>query len=182
MNPHERLNDELLVLRSQEGDLSAFESLVERWQQRLWRHAWRLTGNEDAAYDVLQESWLAITRGLHRLHDAAAFHGWAYGIVSHKCRDWIRRESRWRGVKATLEERLLADDRNAAAEQQRAESLREAVGCLPGPDRAILALRYEEEFTTAEIADILAIPEGTVKSRLYHARRRLREIMQGDLS
>ena len=49
MNPSERLNDELLVLRSQEGDLSALENLVERWQQRLWRHAWRLAGNEDVA-------------------------------------------------------------------------------------------------------------------------------------
>ena len=163
---------------SQEGDPSAFEELIERWQERLWRHAWRLTGDEDAAYDVLQESWLAITRGLRRLHDAAAFHGWAYQIVSHKCRDWIRREARRRGLKSTLEEQLLASQREVVARQQRAATLREAIQSLPGADRAILALRYEEEFSTAEIAEILEIPEGTVKSRLYHARNRLRQIMR----
>ena len=178
MSPDERLNDELLVLRSQEGDLSALENLVERWQERLWRHAWRLTGDEDAAYDVLQESWLAITRGLRRLQDAAAFHGWVYQIVSHKSRDWIRRESRRRGLKTTLEEQLPDADREATLKQQRVDTVREAIQCLPGSDRAILTLRYEEEFAMAGIAEILNIPEGTVKSRLFHARNRLREIMR----
>ena len=56
MSPKERLDDELLVLSSQQGDPSAFELLIERWQARLWRHARRLTGDNDAAYDVLQES------------------------------------------------------------------------------------------------------------------------------
>jgi RNA polymerase sigma-70 factor, ECF subfamily len=178
MSPSQRLDDELLVLRSQEGDSSSFGELVERWQERLWRHAWRLTGDEDAAYDVLQESWLAILRGLRRLQDAAAFHGWAYRIVTNKSRDWVRRESRRHGLATTLEEQLASDQRQATAQDQRARSVREAVECLSGPDRAILALRYEEEFTTAEIAEILAIPEGSVKSRLHHARGRLREIMK----
>jgi len=62
MSRRERIEDELLVLRSQEGDASAFEQLVGRWQERLWRHAWRLTGNEDAAWDALQEAWIGIGR------------------------------------------------------------------------------------------------------------------------
>ncbi|MGO9112495.1 MAG: RNA polymerase sigma factor [Thermoguttaceae bacterium] len=86
MNQHDRLNDELLVLRCQEGDTEAFELLVARWQQRLWRHAWRLTGNESAAWDVLQEAWIGISRGINRLVDAAAFPAWAYQIISNKCR------------------------------------------------------------------------------------------------
>jgi RNA polymerase sigma factor (sigma-70 family) len=178
MSPNERLDDEILVLRSQEGDLSAFEDLVDRWQPRLWRHAWRLVGDEDAAYDVLQESWLAVTRDLRRLQDAAAFHGWAYRIVTNKCRDWIRRQSRRRDLGTTLEETFLATEQETSARHEQVQNLREAMACLSGPDRAILALRYEEEFTTAEMADILEIPEGTVKSRLHHARGRLREIMK----
>jgi RNA polymerase sigma-70 factor, ECF subfamily len=96
MSPHDRLNDELLVLRCQEGDAEAFEALVGRWQRRLWRYAWRLTGDESAAWDALQEAWIGISRGIGRLADAAAFPAWAYRIVSNKCRDSIRRDLRRR--------------------------------------------------------------------------------------
>ena len=98
MDARERIADELLVLRCQEGDIAAFEQLVERWQERLWRHAWRLTGDENAAWDALQETWIGISRGLGRLVEPAAFPGWAYQIVSHKCRDWLRRQRRHREI------------------------------------------------------------------------------------
>ena len=86
MSQHDRLNDELLVLRCQEGDAEAFELLVGRWQRQLWRHAWRLTGDEGTAWDVVQETWIGISRGIARLADASAFPAWAYQIVSNKCR------------------------------------------------------------------------------------------------
>ena len=178
MSQSERIKDELLVLEAQEGDADAFAALVDRWQPSLWRHAWRLIGDEDAAYDVLQEAWLAIVRGLGRLDDVSRFHAWAYAIVSHKCRDWIRRQSRRRGLKTTLEENLRGSPHEADRARQRCENVREALACLSGTDRAILALRYEEQFSTPEIADILRVPEGTVKSRLHHARRRLRDLLE----
>jgi len=78
MSQQNRLNDELLVLRCQEGDAEAFELLVGRWQGRLWRHAWRLTGDENAAWDAVQETWVGISRGIVRRADAAAFPAWAY--------------------------------------------------------------------------------------------------------
>jgi RNA polymerase sigma-70 factor (ECF subfamily) len=178
MSRRERIEDELLVLRSQEGDASAFEQLVGRWQERLWRHAWRLVGDENAAWDVLQEAWIGISRDLHRLEDAAAFPAWAYRITSNKCRDRIRRERRRRkAVEAYSEQVRHAEDHASNAEEQCA-ALKEALARLPGRDRAILSLRYEEEFDTAEIAAILRIPEGTVKSRLHYARKRLRELLE----
>ena len=82
MDLRERITNELLVLRCQEGDVAAFEQLVERWQERLWRHAWRLTGDENAAWDALQEAWIGISRGLRRLAEPAAFPGWAYQRLS----------------------------------------------------------------------------------------------------
>jgi RNA polymerase sigma-70 factor (ECF subfamily) len=179
MDRQGQIGDELLVLRCQEGDTSAFGELVDRWQERLWRHAWRLTGDEQAAWDVLQEAWVGVGRNIMRLDDAAAFPAWVYRIVSNKCRDWIRRESRRR--RAT---RAYAQDQEAtrpgyAAENPNVGRLRDAVAHLPGPDRAILSLHYQEGFSTVEIADILGIPPGTVKSRLYHVRQRLRSHMEG---
>ena len=179
MSPQDRITDELLVLRCQQGDAGAFEELVGRWQQRLWRHAWRLTADEDAAWDVLQEAWIAISRGLGRLADAAAFRGWAYRILSNKCRDWVRRESRQRRAAEAYSDRMHGQDRELADARQQSANLKEALARLPGRDRAILSLRYEEGFDTAEIAEILGVPPGTVKSRLHYARERLRKYLEG---
>ncbi|MGO9115324.1 MAG: RNA polymerase sigma factor [Thermoguttaceae bacterium] len=178
MNDCDRLNDELLVLRSQEGDAKAFEALVGRWQQRLWRHAWRLSGDESDAWDALQEAWIGISRGLTRLKDAAAFPAWAYQIVSNKCRDSACRDQRRHKATEIYVERVQREEQEMTTVQQQYSSLREALEQLSGPDRAILSLRYEEQFDTAEIAVILGIPEGTVKSRLFYARKRLRDYLE----
>ena len=122
MNQNERLLDELLVLRCQEGDAEAFETLVGRWQERLWRHAWRLTGNESAAWDVLQEAWIGISQGMSRLTDAAAFPAWVYRIISNKCRDWARREHRWREATELYSEQMRSKEREAMAAQQEGAS------------------------------------------------------------
>lgn len=178
MNPNDRLHDQWLVLRCQEGDAAALDQLIQRWQERLWRHALRLTGDEDAAWDILQEACLAIGRDLYRLADEASFPAWAYRIVSNKCRDWLRRtirRRRWEEIFAAETQRRHEENHELL---EKIADLKEALGRLPGPDRAILALRYEEEFSTREIAAILNIPDGTVKSRLYAAREKLRTLME----
>jgi len=180
MSRQDRFNDELLVLRCQGGDAEAFESLVGRWQQRLWRHAWRLTGDETAAWDVIQETWIGISRGINRLVDAAAFPAWAYQIVSNKCRDAVRRDRRRREAAETYSEWMQQQEHEAVIAEEQHGNLREAMEQLSGPDRAMLSLRYEEDFGTAEIARILGIPEGTVKSRLFYARQRLRKCLEKD--
>lgn len=177
MNRNERTADELLVLRCQEGDAGAFELLLGRWQERLWRHAWRLCGDESAAWDVLQETWIAVARDVVRLEDAAMFPGWVYRIASNKCRDWIRREVRRRRADEAYSEQVREAD-GEAGDSPEIASLKEALARLPGQDRAILALRYEEAFDTSEIAEILGVPPGTVKSRLYYARQRLRQFLE----
>jgi RNA polymerase sigma-70 factor (ECF subfamily) len=180
MSQQDRLNDELLVLRCQEGDTEAFELLVGRWQRRLWRHAWRLTGEESAAWDAIQEAWIGISRGIGRLVDAAAFPAWAYQIVSNKCRDSVRGERRRRVAMETYSEWMQREEQEDANAEEQHGNLKEAMDQLSGPDRAVLSLRYEDEFDTAEIACILGVPEGTVKSRLFYARGRLRKYLEKD--
>lgn len=177
MNRRERAADELLVLRCQEGHVEAFDELVARWQERLWRHAWRLTGNQDAAWDAIQEAWVTISRDLGTLRDPAAFPTWAYRITSNRCHDWIRKESRRRRAdEAYAEQAARAENDPHLADSSL--DLDEALSRLSGRDRAILSLRYEEVFGVAEIAEILQIPPGTVKSRLHYARERLRHYLE----
>ena len=86
--------NELLVIRAQRGDESALQLLVRRWHPKLMLHARKLTEREDVAADVVQEGWVAIFRGLHRLKDPATFLGWIYQIVHNKSIDWIRSQTR----------------------------------------------------------------------------------------
>jgi RNA polymerase sigma factor (sigma-70 family) len=176
----ERVIDELLVVRCQEGRREAFDLLVRRWQCRLWRYARRLTGSEDAAWDVTQETWIVILRQIRKLSDPAWFAAWTYRIVRNKCVDHCRRAGRQRKLAAALAERHRAradppgDGRRAAV----AEALRR----LPPDRQELLALKYGADLNVLEIAVVLGVPVGTVKSRLHHARERLRRIMEGDES
>ncbi|MCG8653595.1 MAG: RNA polymerase sigma factor [Pirellulales bacterium] len=179
MNQQERIDDELLVIRAQEGAVVALTELIDRWQDRLWRLAWRLTDDEEAAWDVLQEALIAISRGIRRLSDPSAFPAWAYRITGNKSRDWIRRQQRIRHVDEVHGQCWKQSERCCDAERQYTD-LHEALDALPGRDRAVLSLRYEEGFSTAEIAQILEIPSGTVKSRLHHARQQLRAFLEED--
>jgi RNA polymerase sigma-70 factor (ECF subfamily) len=172
--------DELLVLRAQGGDDQAFAALVRRWQPRLWRHAWRLSGRADAASDIVQEAWLAIVRGLRRLDDPARFASWAYRIVSHKSRDWIRRQQRRRRLDEAA--RNEARTGETGGDHAMRDGVVDAIDRLPDPSRAILALHYLEGRRIAEIATILDVPPGTVKSRLHHARHQLKQLLERSMT
>lgn len=171
----EQVYDELLVLRCQDGDRPAFAELVKRWQGRLFGHALQLTGRRDAAQDAVQETWLAIVRQLSRIDDPAHFAGFAHRILARRCADWTRGQSR---------RRRLRDEVSAARGPQRsastaerdsdAERIREALSRLPTDRRVVVALHYLHDLSVAEIASMLDLPSGTVKSRLHAARVQLR--------
>ena len=174
--PAHQVLTELLVLRAQAGRGDAIGLLVRVWQERLLRHARRLTGRDDAAGDVLQEAWIDIARGLGRLDDPSRFGSWAYKIVTRRCALWVRRQQRRRVV-----ERDVAVAREPTPDVQAAtdttDAVRVALGRLPADQQAILELRYVEEYGIKQIAEVLGIAEGTVKSRLFHAREHLRDII-----
>lgn len=128
----------------------------------------------------MQESWLAIVRGLRRLNDPAAFPAWAYRIVTNQSALWIRRQQHHR-----RRSRSLSSVPEPAADEAVSEStdaVRHAVGRLPSADRAVLDLRYRQGLSIGEIARASNVPAGTVKSRLHAARARLREHLSPDSS
>ncbi len=178
MRTREDILDELLVVKTQGGDVASLEMLARRWQPKLLRHAIRLTRDAEAGADVTQDAWVAIVRGLGRLKDPATFRAWAYRIVTRKTSDWIRKRVRRR----RLSDRAAAEPSPAAAlpadSTGEVGQLRKALAALPADRRALLAMFYVEGLTVGEIAEALSIPSGTVKSRLFHARNVLRASLE----
>ncbi|MEM6915574.1 MAG: RNA polymerase sigma factor [Verrucomicrobiota bacterium] len=172
----ERVTDEWLVLRCQEGSAKALNLLLHRWQPKLAARAFRLTGDVDATSDILQDSLLGIAHGLQNLRDPAKFPSWALTIVSHKCRDWIRRRAKER----TLPNLVKNDPATIpdTAGESPSERVQEALSLLSLNDRELLRLHYYEGLTLHEISTIEKIPPGTVKSRLFAAREHLRQHLE----
>lgn len=172
-NSAEQIVDQILVMDAQDGCREAFETLVSRWQKRLWWHAYHLSGHTEAAWDISQESWLSIVRGLGRLRDPARFGSWAYRIVSNKAYDWLCRNGR-----ETSPEMDPVDMSSLAVEQRSHETdsdVHDILRRLPARSQVVLNLYYLEGFGLAEIVQILGVPEGTVKSRLHTARIEFRK-------
>jgi len=173
-----RLLDGYLVVSAQAGDRRAADLLARRYHRRLMAHAWRLTGEEELAKDVVQSSWIDIARGLPRLKDEAAFPAWAYQIVSRRCARSIRALQGDRALSGALRD----DPGGGPTEPPEIATprLQAAIRSLPPHQRAALALFYVDDLSVAEIAIALDAPAGTIKTRLMHARRALRAVLEGD--
>jgi RNA polymerase sigma-70 factor (ECF subfamily) len=179
-DPTERALDEYLVASARIGDRRAFGLLVRRWSPRLVRHAWRLIGDEEAAMDAVQEGWVEIVRGLPGLADTGAFPAWALRIVSRRCARWIGRVARDRRLHEGIRREPLAEVADLSATWLDFDRVRHAMTRLPAEQRAAIALFHLEEMSVAEVAVALDVPAGTVKTRLMHARRRLRAALEGE--
>lgn len=178
MKSREQLQDELLVLRCQQRDATSFDELVGRWQLRLWRYAYQLTGREDVAWDMVQETWAAVVKGISDLEDVASFPRWIYQILNNRCADSMRKQVRERRLL-----NRLASEASPAADLRRelrepTDELEAAISQLPAEQRSLLALRYVEGFSVRDIGTVLEISEGTVKSRLFHAKQKLKGIIE----
>ncbi len=175
----QRVFDEYLLLAIRAGDRRAFDILARRWQKKLLAHAWRLLGDREAARDAVQDGWIEIARGLPRLRDDKAFPAWAYRIVSRRCAGAIGAAVRGRKLAAELEREASVAAEPDPSERDY-EQLRAAIRALPAEQRAAIALFHFEELSVAEVAVALDVPAGTVKTRLMHARRKLRATLEGD--
>lgn len=170
---------EWLVLSAQAGEESAFKDLHDLWSADLRRFALSRVEKPDIADEVANDSWLAIARGLPRLDDPACFPRWAFRIVERRAADWVRQQSlqRRREAAAVGEADRLAPAGAPETPGDHVLKLREAVTRLPDADRQLVQLYYVLERSVAEIAQILAVPAGTVKSRLFSVRESLKRIL-----
>ncbi|WPB79128.1 sigma-70 family RNA polymerase sigma factor [Archangium violaceum] len=175
---HAALVDELLVVRCQLGERPAFDALVARWRQPLWRYARNLAGNDAAADDAAQDIWVRVLRGIGALRDAARLRSWLFGIAHRVMMDRLREHyARPESVDIEAED-LPADDGNALELELELASMLDELARLPLVENEVLTLFYLRELSLDDIAQALGIPPGTVKSRLHRARKMLRQQLQ----
>jgi len=177
-----------LIRRTQGGDQAAFRALVEQYTPVAWRTARALLADRGAAEDALQEAWLDVWRAAFRLDPARPFRPWLLAVVANRCRMQARRHALpLAPIDDALAERLADDTPWGDGELGDSSSngsahiltpddtaLRDALATLTTDQRRLLALRYDADLELAEIAAVLAVPLGTVKSRLSRALAALR--------
>ena len=166
-----------LVRRLARGDTAVVDALYARFGRPLYAYVRSLVGDESLAEEVVQDTFVAAWRGAGRFEGRSSLASWLFGIARRQTRDRTRR-----AVPDTEPVDRLAEvpggdpgpEAAVLAAATRAE-LAEAMQRIPAADREVLLLAFAYELSGPEIADVLAIPAGTVKSRLFNARRRMRE-------
>lgn len=181
------MTEQELVARAKSGDTDAFAQLVEANQNRIYSLALRMVGNPEDAADLAQEAFLSAWRGLERFQGEAAFSTWLYRLASNACIDFLRKEKRKRAAGGVLslddtEEGATLDlpDYDADPHRQLEQSevrraIADGLAGLSPEHRNVLTLREISGLSYAEIADLLGLEEGTVKSRISRARLALRK-------
>jgi RNA polymerase sigma factor (sigma-70 family) len=164
--------DEWLAVRCQLGERDAFDELIERYQQPLWQYVRRVVGTDDAAQEATQDVWLRVIRGIGRLRDPERLRAWIFGIARRALMDRLREHyARQVVVDSDLSEIPDSDWRSPEEDLQTVER---ELARLPIIEREILTLFYLRELSLADVAGVLGIAVGTVKSRLFRARQMLR--------
>jgi RNA polymerase sigma factor (sigma-70 family) len=175
---HEKIQLDYLVLQCQQGNREAFDQLYQLWSEQVWKKARKIVGEDEAAWDIFQEVWTAVSTSIRRLEQVEKFPGWLMSITSRRAQDWIRKESRQGSTEKKLEEHLKDHPPPHPRSPTDDLSFHQLLEKLSKPDRTLLTLRYEHGYTILEIAKNLSIPQGTVKSRLYLARQRAKIILE----
>lgn len=168
LNQKQRSVSEWLVVRAQQGERSAFEALIKLWHQRFYVYAMKRTRNREAAQDITQEALVSISRNLQNLSDPAGFPKWSFRILERRYIDWQRKVIRERQVMAREEE---ASEPAQSDNTEARIDARELLARLDPDIRVVLQLYYLDGMNLNEISEILNVPTGTVKSRLYYARK-----------
>ena len=185
----EAQRDRALVRRLQDGDSGALDDLFRRHREAAYRIAYRLLGNADDALDVVQESFIHVLRGIGGFRGQSSFRTWLYRIVTHAALDYRRyralRSSASLESESSPEPAATGDRRRSPPDDAAARDLQGAIDKalmnVSEKNRVALVLHAMEGMSYKEVAEVLGISVGTVMSRIFNARQRLRELLASEI-
>ena len=180
------LDDQQLVTASKRGDQDAFAQLVQRYQRRIFNLVYRMLQQYEEASEITQETFLAAWQGLPSFRGDARFPTWLYRIAYNCALKQLETRKRDRALQVALqaEQVLKSKDHIARAsaqidEHEQQAFVQEHLSHLPAKYRIVLILRHLQDMTYEEMAEILTMPVGTIKTHLFRARNLLKERLQG---
>jgi len=185
----EAARDAERVERLKKGDSKAFDELFRQHREAAYRIAYRLLGNAEDALDVVQESFIHVLRGIGSFRGQSSFKTWLYRIVTHAALDWRRcravRSAASLDAESILEPAAKGDRRRSPTAEASAADLKEAIDKalmnVSEKNRVALVLYAIEGMSYKEVAEALGISVGTVMSRIFNARQRLRELLAAEI-
>ena len=174
------MSDATLVEQAWRGDEHAFTQIVNRWQKRIYRFAYRYFGNSADADDITQKTFIRVYQKLNSLDDPGKFSSWIYRIANNLCLDELKRAGRRRleSLETNQVSAIPVNSRTPATEMHQKElkaMVQNVLHSLPEEQRTVLILKEFEGLKFREIAEVLDEPEGTVKTRLYAGLTALRK-------
>jgi RNA polymerase sigma-70 factor, ECF subfamily len=167
-------SDSELIVRLQAGNLEALGELYDRHQNLVFRTALAITGDPEAAADLLQDVFLRLNRFANHIDVTRPLEPWLYRMTANLSYTWIKRNHRWLPSLEEVADWLSGNRRNGIQDIQEPneewQQLEQAISSLPFPQRMVVVLYYVNDLSLQEISNILDVPVGTVKSRLYYGR------------
>lgn len=173
------IEDSILIERLQANDLEALGCLYDRHKRLVYRTALAITGDPEASADLLQDVFLRLYRFIHNVDISRPLEPWLYRMTANLAYTWVKRHQRWGISWEDLAEKFTGARRPSPAAvveaQEDWQQVRQAVLSLPFSQRVVVVMYYINDLSLQEIAEVLDIPEGTVKSRLHYGRRALKD-------
>lgn len=176
-----------LITRFQNGDTAAFNTLVLKYQTRIAKLIYRHINDTETTKDLCQDVFLKAYKALPKFKRESAFYSWLYRIAMNCCIDYLRQQKRNKTItfdelSVSPEELLLISKQPSPSHLVEMEELgdiiNKAVQQLPTKQQHVFKMRYDQKLKIKEIAILINRSEGTVKTHLHHAHRRLRELLQ----
>lgn len=166
------MDDKAAIERCKSGDTEEFRHLVERYQSEAIGHATAILGNHEDAKDAVQEAFIDVFQALDRFDLDRSFYPWFYIILRNRCYKLTRVRKQCE-VSSSDEMEILAPTKTVKPEESML--LDQCLLELPAQDRELITLRHLDGLSYQELAERLEVPQGTIMSRLYHARKKLRD-------
>jgi RNA polymerase sigma-70 factor (ECF subfamily) len=174
----------LLVLQAKKGNADAMDALLAQYEKRIYNISLRVTGNEHDAFDAAQESLIKIYKSIASFRGEASFSSFVYRLTVNTCIDFLRKRKNDISIEASIEDGMSFEDKSNADDPVKAyinsdlnENIQNALQKLDEEQRILIVLKDIQGFSYEDISQILKISMGTVKSRLFRGREKLKKML-----
>jgi RNA polymerase sigma-70 factor (ECF subfamily) len=167
------MQDAILIEKCKEGDMEAYEKLVKRYMKKAYNVALYYTKNPSDAWDISQQGFVNAWKGIKRFDTKSPFFPWLYAIIKNEALTRFKKEKKEEKKESGLPLKILVSPEEHLEEKERIEKLTQALSKLDKEKKEIIYLRHYANMSYREISEALGLPEGTIMSRLYYARKAL---------